>query len=333
LRALVTGGGGFVGRYLVAELQRRGDSVSVLSRPGSRSAEGLEQRGVGIVSADLRRPGAELREALGDSDAVYHLAAGVGPGWRATFESNVTATENLIDAIEQSGWRGRFVHVSSFAVYGVNQLRPGTVLDEETPLEPEPGRRDDYAWTKLIQERIVRERLGALDGVELAVVRPGAIYGPERRFQYRLGRELGTHAILLLGGGNTMPLTFVENTASLIAECGRSAAAAGGVFNAVDPEPITQRRYLRAWRQADPALRVVPFPLWAYRAIGRVLRALSRPTGGRVEAPLFLDPYVMEPSLRRMRYDSSRARSVLGWEPPVPAEEALRRTFSSKSSS
>jgi nucleoside-diphosphate-sugar epimerase len=327
VRALVTGGAGFLGGHLVEELERRGDEVSALVRPSSSAVERLRGQGVGVVGADLRRPGPAFPSELAGFDAVYHLAAGVGAGWRATFDNNVTATENLLDALAEGEWRGRFVHVSSFAVYGANQLPAGSVLDESAPLEPEPGKRDDYAWTKLLQERLVRERLEGAAGVELVVVRPGAIYGPGRPFQYRLGRPLGEQAVLLLGGGNRMPLNYVENTASLLAECGHNPAAAGQTFNAVDPDPVKQRDYLRAWKRSDPDLKVIPFPLWAYRLIGRMLKAGERRTGGRTAPPLFLDPYVMEPSLRRFRYDGSRATSVLGWTPPVSAAEGLERTF------
>jgi nucleoside-diphosphate-sugar epimerase len=333
VRALVTGGAGFLGSHLVTELKRRGDYVSALVRPSSGARERLEREGTGVVAADLRRLGADFLARVGDFDAIYHLAAGVGAGWRATFDNNVTATENLLDALAEAGWRGRFVHVSSFAVYGANQHPKGSVFDESTPLEPHPGRRDDYAWTKLLQERLVRDRLEGADGIELVVVRPGAIYGHERPFQYRLGRPLGENAVMVLGGGNPMPLNYVENTASLLAECGHNAAAAGQTFNAVDPEPVTQRDYLEAWKRSNPSLKVVPFPLWAYRAIGRLLKVAERRTGGRTAPPLFLDPYVMEPSLRRYRYDGSRATSVLGWTPPVSREEGLSRTFPPSSSS
>jgi 2-alkyl-3-oxoalkanoate reductase len=326
VRALITGGGGFLGRHLVAELQARGDSVTALVRPSSASRARLEELGIDLVASDMRRPIADPSIRRGDFDAIYHLVAGVGPGWRATFDSNVTATENLLDALTEAGWRGRFVHVSSLAVYGTNQLPRGAAVDESTPLEPEPGRRDDYAWTKLLQERLIRARLGEIDGVELVIVRPGAIYGRERQFQYRLGRRLGAHTVLLLGGGNPMPLSYVENTASLLAECGHSPAAVGETFNALDPGAVSQRDYLRAWRRADPQLRVIHFPLWVYRLIGRALQVAERRAGGRTAPPPFLDPYVMGPSLRRFRY-CSRAMSVLGWTPPVSTEEALLRTF------
>ena len=197
-------------------------------------------------------------------------------------------------------------------------------------LEPDPGRRDDYAWTKLLQERTVR-RLEASDGVETVIVRPGTVYGSERRFQHRVGRELGEHAVLLIGGGNRLPLTYVENTASLLAESGRNPAAAGQVFNAVDPQPITQREYLSRWRAVQPGrVAVARMPLPALSALWAAYGAGERLSRGRVRPPALLRPYEAKPTLKPFRYAPSRAEAVLGWRPPFGLEDALGRTFGSQ---
>jgi nucleoside-diphosphate-sugar epimerase len=132
----------------------------------------------------------------------------------------------------------------------------------------------------------------------------------------------------MLGGSNRLPLTYVENTASLLAEAGRHPDAPGEVFNAVDPGELTQLGYVKRWRAAADGPRVViPFPLAPLRIAGRALTRAERRTGGRLSPPAFLDPYVMEPSMRRFQWAPSRATSVLGWQPPVSLEEALSRTF------
>lgn len=327
MRVLVTGAGGFLGGYVVDELLRRGHEARALVRPSRALPPDWEQRGVVRVPVDLRRPGDDLSRALADCDAAIHLAATTNGTWRSMFDTTVAATQRLIDAIREDGWGGRLVHVSSFSVYGLNQARAHSVVDESTAIEPSPWLRDDYGWTKWLQERLVRE-LQAEGPADVSIVRPGIIYGPGRAFQHQLGRELGPDTLLLYGGLVTMRLNYVENTASLLAECAENPRAAGEVFNAVDPRPLRQWRYARRWRDADRASRrVVPFPLFALRLAGATLARAERSTGGAVSPPSFLDPYRLKPAYGDFRYDTSKATRVLGWRPPVSREQALDRTF------
>lgn len=326
MKALVTGAGGFLGGYVVDELLRRGHEVHALMRPSRELPSEWEGRGVKRVALDLRDRGDGLSHALADCDAVFHLAATTSGTWRSMFDTTVTATERLVDTMRADGWRGRLVHVSSFSVYGLNQVRAHSKIDESTPLEPNPRLRDDYAWTKWLQERVVRE-LQAESDVEVAIVRPGIIYGPGRAFQHQLGRELSPNALLMYGGLVTMRLNFVENTASLLAECGESPRAAGEIFNAVDPRPQRQYEYARRWRDADPDNRkVIPFPLFALRLFGAGLTRAEK-AGVAVSPPSFLDPYKLKPAYADFRYDTSKATRVLGWQPPVSREQALDKTF------
>ena len=327
MTALVTGASGFVGRYLVRELLSRGQEVIAVVRPSRELPSFATDERVEVVRADLRRPPEDLTQALRDVDRVFHLAAAVTGGWRGMFDSTVHATENLLGAMSGAEWRGRLVHVSTFSVYGYNQIPAGATIDEASPLEPEPHRRGDYAWTKVLQERLVRER-AAESGWELAVVRPGAIYGAEHPFQARAGRRLGARAILLFGGRTLMPLNYVENTASLLAECGEHPRAAGEVFNAVDPDPPRQLDYLRAWRRSQPGrIGVISVPLAVVGGVQAGYAAASDLTSNWISAPGVFDRYVMAPITKPFRYATSKPTAVLGWTPPVTREEAFRRTF------
>jgi nucleoside-diphosphate-sugar epimerase len=327
MRGLVTGAAGFLGSHLVEELLRRGWQVDALVRPSRELPSAWERRGVAAVPIDLRRPGDALAPALAECDAVFHLAATPGGTWRSMFDTTVAATHGLLETMRATAWQGRLVHVSSFSVYGLNQVRAHSTVDESTPLEPNPWLRDDYAWTKWLQERLVRE-LREEGEVEVAIVRPGVIYGPGRAFQHQLGRELGESTLLLYGGLVTMRLSYVENTSSLLAECGENPRARGEVFNAIDPRPLRQFQYARRWRDADPARRrIVPFPLFALRAFGTGLAWAAQRSDGAVSPPSFLDPYRLKPAYGDFRYDTSRATEVLGWRPPVSRKRALQLTF------
>lgn len=326
MRVMVTGAGGFVGRYTVAELLARGHAVIAVVRPGSMLPAALERPGVELLRADLRRPPADLAGALIGADAVVHLAAGMSGTPRARFDATVLTTERLLELMRELPWRGRLVHVSSLAVYAFNQLPRSAVLDEQAPLEPCLGRRDDYAWTKAWQERVVT-RLAREAGIETTIVRPGAIYGPERQYQQRLGRRLGARGLLLIGGRNRMPLSYVENTASLLAECTVNPAAAGETFNAIDPDPPRQWSYLARWRRCNGPTRVVPVPLALFRGLGIGYAALERATSGRISAPGIVDSYGTCANFGGHRFDGSKALRVLGWRPPVSRAQGYAATF------
>ena len=325
MKVFVTGSTGFLGRYTVRALLDAGHDVAALVRPSREIPEEFSQRGIEAVRGDLRRPGPEIREAAAGADAVLHLAVGVG-GWRAAFEGTVLGTERLLDGLREAGWSGRFVTVSSFSVYGLNQIAPGSVVDETTPVEPAPERRDDYAWTKVIQEDLVR-RFGEEGPASATIVRPGPIYGREASFPSRAGRRVA-NVVAVFGGSVPMPMVYVENVASLLVAAAENPAAGGEIFNAVDPDPPTQWRYVRRWAGAQARRPLmIPLPIFLLRGFGLAMVLLGRLTGGRVGPPMVLTPYVMDPQWRRWSYDVSKPARVLGWSPPVAPEEALRRTF------
>ncbi len=115
VKALVTGGGGFVGRHVVSLLRARGDDVVVLSRKRHPS---VEAAGATSVVADVRDRSA-VRAAMDGVEVVFHVAAKLGTwGNRAElFEVNVEGTRNVLDGAIASGVR-RFVHTSTPSVVG-----------------------------------------------------------------------------------------------------------------------------------------------------------------------------------------------------------------------
>ena len=279
--------------------------------------------GVELVAADLRRPGAALADAIAAADAVVHLAAGTTGSPRARFDATVLATERLIAGIREADWRGRLVHVSTLAVYAFAQLGRRATIDERTPLEPRLGLRDDYAWTKGWQERLVRE-LSAAGPCAVTIVRPGAVHGPGRTFPARLGRRLGERTVLLIGGAAAMPLVQVDNLASLLVACAEHPGAGGLVLNAVDPDPPRHGLTSGAGCTPSPgASSSCPSRAPCSRAAGQVGR-LTRGRSSR-SRPGGALPDGAGPQVVPLRHDDCLAPARVA-PAPVP-RAALERTF------
>lgn len=170
-KALVTGGEGFLGARVVAELQARGLDV-VWTSQGETSAGGS-------VSVDLREPGA-LRQHLSGVDVVAHLAARAG-GRRfqemndpSVFWDNRSMTDNVLRDAAAGGVRRVFL-ASSTVVYAPGPARPHLESDRLLGSEDRPS---PYAWSKITDELVARWTAHFESGLETVVGRFTNIFGP-----------------------------------------------------------------------------------------------------------------------------------------------------------
>lgn len=329
MKVLVTGSTGFLGGALVERLLARGEKdIRCLVRSGSDRSR--------LVELGARYPDARVElflgslgskesaaEAISEVSVIYHLAASLHGAAADIFLNTVVASKHLLDAIGAADRSIEVVLVSSFAVYGVADLPRGHVVDERTPLEAHPERRDLYAQAKLRQEKLFREHQARI-GFPLVVLRPGVIYGPRGpRISTRVGLDLmGT--FLSLGGKNTLPLTYVDNCADAVAVAGQSESASGQTYNVVDDELPTCKQYLSRYRKEVKPLRVVPIPYPAMLGISALVERYH--TFSRGQLPAIFTPYKTATSWKGNRFDNAKLKG-LGWRPLVSTEEGIRRTF------
>ena len=318
----MTGGGGFLGRRLVAGLVARGFDVRCLARAGAPADPVGGPGRVEVYPADLDRLGRDPDVARG-CDVVYHLASGLKGSTSGLFLTNVAGTRELVGASARAGV-GRFVLVSSLGVYGTAGLPRGGALDESCPLDPEPHRRDPYTYSKVAQEWAAREASDRL-GVPLVVVRPGVIYGPGREaVTGRVGLRLGDF-VLKMGGGHPLPYTYVDNCADGVLLAGVAGGAVGEAFNLVDDELPTGRQVVRWHRRSGGRLRSLTVPGPAVRPLSRLCLWYHERSGGQL--PAVLTPYKSDALWKPLRYANAKAKSGLGWLPSVSLAEGMRRTF------
>lgn len=173
MKALVTGGTGFVGSHIVRALNEAGHSARVLHRSSSRldALEGLTfESALGdILDAD------SLRTACSGCDWVFHVAA-VADYWRADgsrlMKANVEGTRLVLEAARAAGVK-RVVFTSSAAAVGIRAgCQPA---DESVPFNL-PPERFPYGYSKVLAEQVVQEAVAA--GQDVVIVNPVIVMGP-----------------------------------------------------------------------------------------------------------------------------------------------------------
>lgn len=323
MHIFVTGATGFLGRYTVAELLRRGHQVrAALRSDSSVPVSWQNQPQLQVVPVNLTQLDS-LTAALAGVDAVIHLAAAKTGDWQTQFNSTVSATATLLQAMTQAQVR-RLVAISTFSVYDYLHLPAGATLDETTALETNPASRDIYAQTKLRQEALCRE-FGQTHLV--TILRPGIVYGRDALWNASLGAKKG-NLWLQVGGQATLPLTYVENCAAAIASALEQEAAIGQILNVVDDDLPTQQRYveqLLTHLPSPPRQIHLSWPLLAALADGAW--KLNTSLGGRLKLPGLLIPARLHARFKPLQYSNVRAKQILNWTPPYSLDAALARSF------
>jgi nucleoside-diphosphate-sugar epimerase len=332
---LVTGASGFMGPRVVDALVRRGcRRVRCIVRPGSDVSRidavvrGHQATGaaVEILRGNLLSRD-DCAAAAKDAAVILHLAAARGEkSVPDAFMNSVVTTRNLLDACVSQPRLRRFVNVSSFSVYSnAPGPRSRRLLDESSPVESHPELRGDaYCFAKVRQDDIVIE-YGRKAALPYVIVRPGYVYGPgNEKITGRVG--IGTFGIFLhLGGPNTLPLTYVDNCADAIVLAGLTDGIDGQVFNVVDDDLPSSRRFLRLYKRNVRSFRSLYLPHALSYALCSLWERYSNWSEGQL--PLTFNRRSWRAYWRRARYSNTKAKALLGWAPSVPTGEALRRYF------
>lgn len=318
MRALVTGGSGFLGGRLTQMLVARGVQVTVLARAGAdlRHLEGLPVRFVRGSLAEF----AAVREAVRGQTHIFHCAA-CSTDWaaeRTYFESNVMGTGMLLEAASRAPGIERLVHVSTTDVYGYPE-RPG----DETAEMVDVGL--PYNGTKVQGE--VEVWGYAEQGLPVTVIRPATIYGPRSKdFVVEIAKLLRQRMMLLVDGGRARGgFCYVDNVCcAMMTVCSRPETM-GEVYNLTDSTGVSWREYVLAMAVGlglkEPWMDL-PFGV----AMGVGVTAEGMYAALRLPGRPLLTRHAVYLLGRDQEFSACKAARDFGYAPGVGFAEGMRRT-------
>jgi len=307
LNVLLTGATGFLGRRLAATLHSKPDvklTVAVRRHIEIPAAHIVEVQGLDVST--------NWSTALANQQVVIHAAAlahkmidEVADPLEEYRRVNVDGTLKLARQAAAAGVK-RFIFISSIGVIGNTNAHPFT--EDDTPNATEL-----YAQSKWEAEQGLWE-IQHETGVELVIIRPPLVYGPNAPGNFGgLIRWVERGVPLPLGAvHNKRSLVALDNLVDLIITCIDHPAAANQVFLAGDGQDLSTTELLRGVaKAAGKSSRLIPIPslllMLAATLMGK--KAMARRLLGSLQV------------------DISKARELLGWEPPISVEEGLRRCF------
>jgi len=331
MRALVTGGGGFLGLYIVEQLLQRGDSVRVFCRGMYPQ---LQELGVEVHNGDVRHAESVQRACEG-IETVFHAAAlpGIWGRWKRFYGINTLGTQNVIAACRDKGV-AKLIYTSSPSV--IYDGRPHENVDETYPY-PEPSQfLCHYPHTKMLAEKAVlaanlppgnhrgRKTLAT------SALRPHLIWGPrDNHLIPRLIERAKSGRLRRIGDGtNRISMTYVENAAAAHLQAADTlapdSANAGKAYFINEPKPVN------LWDWIDELLQRAGLPpvkkrLSAKAAwkVGAVLETVYRCLFLPGEPPM--TRFLASQLSSSHYYSIDAAQRDFGFSPPVDAEEGMRR--------
>jgi len=303
MTVLVTGASGFIGGRLTARLAESERSVLGVVRSKSEGVvldDNLPTESIESVDGTTR-----WTHLLRDVSSVVHCAA-VAHGRPGDIrEVNVAGTLNLANQASEAGVQ-RFVFLSSIGVNGNVNISAFSETDSPRP-------DGLYAQSKLEAEQGLWE-IQRRTGMEIVILRPPLVYGRDAPGNFgSLVRWVHKGVPLPLGAiHNKRSLVALDNLVDLIITCIDHPAAANQVFLAGDGQDVSTTELLRG----------------VGRAMGKPARLIPVPAGMLTwGAGLLGKKAVAQRLLGSLRVDISKARNLLGWEPPLSVDEGLQRCF------
>lgn len=296
MKALIIGGGGFLGSHLAEALLANGQEVRIFDQPSARYLDYSSQQGAKIVTGNFLDPNA-VGDAISDCDLIYHLVSATVPQTsnenpRYDVEVNLIGTLQLLEQMRKSNVKKIIFSSSGGTVYGIPQEIP---IKESHPTEP----ISSYGITKLAIEKYLH-LYWTLYRMDYCILRISNAYGARQPITTTqgaiaafLGKVAGKEEIIIWGDGTVL----------------RDYVYASDIANAF---------YQASLYQGES--RVFNIGSGHGHSLNDIIAAIENITGLPLQVK-YLPGRPFDVPVNVL--DITRAKSHLGWEPKVRLEEGV----------
>ncbi len=326
MRALVTGGGGFLGSGIARSLHEKQHDVNIIGRNNyPHLPNSIKQLNGDIRDLDF------LKKSIAGMDVIFHTAAFPGIWGRAEdfYSINVYGTQNIIKACLFNKVQKLIFTSSPSVIYGDSSLEG---VDELTPYPDNKNYLCEYPRTKAIAEKLVVEA----NGLDLATVsiRPHLIWGPgDPHLVPRLLEKADKGKLVRVGrGDNRVDLIYIDNAVHAhIKACevlGLGKPSAGKVYFVSDGEPVNLWEWINEVLEKTrrpPVTRSISYR--TANCLGHLLEGLYKL--GNIKKEPAMTRFLASQLATSHFFDISRAQKDLAYVPLVNPVEGMKRLIQS----
>jgi UDP-glucose 4-epimerase len=328
MRALITGGAGFIGSHLAEALLERGHNVTVIDNLSTGRFENiahLTDHPRFRFAIDTITNEVVMDRLVSECDVIFHLAAAVGVELIVrdpvhVIETNILGTHAVLKVANR--YRKQVLIASTSEIYGKNNHVPFRE-DDDRLLGPTTKARWSYSTSKAVDEFLGLAYHRQM-GLPVVIFRLFNTVGPRQTGQYGMvvprfvQQALRGEPLTVYGDGQqTRCFCDVEDAVRAIIGLAECPAAVGQVFNVGSTEEVTILELAEKVLYIVDTLNVKRSNVQRANAANR--RIVFVPYDQAYEAG-FED-------MRRRVPDISKIKATIGWEPQVPLEETLRRVI------
>ncbi len=315
---LVTGASGYIGGRLVQKLSEIGKETIAFVRPTSNIESLKPLENVEIRSGDLTDY-SSVNRAVEGAHIVYHIGGLVNDwgDYQKFYQANFLGTKNILKASLSASVK-KIIYTSTIGVLNLSGRGP---IRENDPYGHFVG---SYRRSKREAEKLVRGFCGIMPTV---ILRPAVVYGPEDPQCTSRSLEFAQRHLLFLvsRGKGYFPHLYIDNLIDALLLAAKKEPAVGEIFNLTDGVNTSANEFFSCLNRIAGKGKIrlsLPYPVAWVGAL--LLETFSRLTG----RPPLLSWTALEFLTLKCRFDISKAREKLGFNPSIPLSEGMDRVKS-----